>query len=110
MTVTGLAAPDGTPLDALEYTVEMASLVPLDAASVELSVRALALRAGETARIDATVYPRWADDLSYTLATSDARVATVDEDGLVTAVGAGTCTLRAETANGRFDEIEITVS
>lgn len=110
VTVTGLAAPDGTPLDALEYTVEMASLVPLDAASVELNARALALRAGETARIDATVYPRWADDLSYTLATSDARVATVDEDGLVTAVGAGTCTLRAETANGRFDEIEITVS
>jgi len=109
-TVSGLTAADGAPLEPVVYTVEMASLTPIDPASVELSARSLALRPGETAAVGATVYPRWADDLSCALSTSDSSVAVVDENGLVTALAAGQCLLRAEAVNGRFDEIEITVN
>ena len=109
VTVTGLASPEGEALPPLVYDVEMASLTPIDPASVELSERALALSVGESVEIAATVYPRWADDLSYTLSVSDGTVAVVDKDGRLTGVGAGKCVLRAETVNGRFDEIDITV-
>ena len=108
VTLSGLAAPDGSPLEPAVYLVEMASLTPLDPASVELSERALRLGVGESVEIAATVYPRWADDLSYTLSVSDEAVAAV-EGSRLTGVGAGVCVLRAETVNGRFDEIEVTV-
>ncbi len=109
VTLEGLAGPDGTALPPVVYTVEMASLTPIDPASVELTSRSLTLRAGETADVDAVVYPRWADDLSCTLSTSDESVAIVDENGRLSALAPGKCLLRAETVNGRFDEIDVTV-
>jgi hypothetical protein len=42
--------------------------------------------------------------------SSDTAVATVDEDGLFTAVGAGTVTITAKLDNGNYDTVEITVA
>ena len=48
------------------------------------------------------------DNLTYT--SSDPNVATVDADGLVTAVGDGSATITAETYNGKQAECLVTVS
>lgn len=52
----------------------------------------------QTFQLEATVAPTDATDATYTWATSDDTVATVDENGLVTAVGEGTAEITA-TAN-----------
>ena len=69
----------------------------------------LTLKAGETVSLSAQVIPDWADDLSIIWKSSDEEIAIVDENGLVTAKKAGKCSIAAESVNGRYDEIEITV-
>lgn len=64
------------------------------AESVTLSEETVALDAGATAQLTATIAPEgWDGQLTWT--TSDANVATVDESGVVTYVGAGSCTITA---------------
>ncbi|MBR3502965.1 MAG: hypothetical protein IKO07_01825 [Clostridia bacterium] len=108
VTLSGLVSADGAPVEDIVYSVGIVSLTPIDPASVEIEPRALALAAGERLTVDATVYPRWADDLSYTLSTSDETVAVV-ENGMIVALSEGECVLRAETVNGRYDEIPVVV-
>lgn len=55
-----------------------------------------------TKQITATVLPDTATDKSILWSTSDALVATVDTNGLVTAVGAGNAIITATTTNGGF--------
>jgi hypothetical protein len=57
------------------------------------------LKVGETAELTAEVLPEDATDLTVTWSSSDEEIATVDEDGVVTAKSAGTVTITA-TANG----------
>lgn len=108
VTLSGLVSADGAPVEDIVYSVGVVSLEPIDPASVEIEPRALTLAVGERLPVDATVYPRWADDLTYTLSTSDEAVAVV-EDGMIVALAEGECLLRAETVNGRWDEIPVTV-
>ena len=56
---------------------------------------------GETLTLTATVNPEGATDKSVTWSTSDANVATVD-NGVVTAVAAGTATITVTTTDGSF--------
>lgn len=107
--VTGLVAADGAPAE-LEYTVEMASLYPQDAAAVELSALELDLAAGKTARLSAAVVPSYADDLSVAWSTTDPSVAQVDDSGLVTAIAPGTCEIVAQSHNGREDRCAVRVA
>ena len=58
---------------------------------------------GETLTLTATVNPDNATDKSVTWSTSDANVATV-ENGVVTAVAAGTATITATATNGTPDD------
>jgi len=55
-----------------------------------------------TKQITSTILPDTATDKSILWNTSDASVATVDSNGLVTAVGAGNVTITATTTNGGF--------
>lgn len=105
----GMVYADGSAAPAVEYTVEMASLTPIDPAAVEIQPRALTLRAGESAFLSAQVVPDWADDLTVVWSTDNASVASVDETGRVTAEGAGTCGITAQAVNGRSDCITVTV-
>ena len=50
-------------------------------------------KVGSTFQLTATITPGDATDLSVAWASSDTRVATVDNDGLVTVVGPGTATI-----------------
>ena len=70
------------------------------ATSVELNQTSAGLNEGETLQLTATVMPEDATDKSVIWATSDATVATVDQNGLVTAVAPGTATITASTVDG----------
>ena len=59
-------------------------------------------KAGETLQLTATIYPDSATNKTVTWKSSDKTVATVDESGLVTAVGNGTAKITATTEDGNF--------
>ena len=109
VTLTGLVDAAGAPCQDISFTCEMASLTPIDPAGIELSERSLSLSVGEECAVAATVYPRWADDLTYTLSTDSPDIVSIAQDGTLTALAEGHCTLIASTVNGRTDEIPVTV-
>ena len=57
---------------------------------------------GETAQLTAEVTPSYADNKRVTWQSSDEKVATVDENGKVTAVGNGTATITAISVSGSY--------
>lgn len=83
--------------------VEVAT-VTLDKTEAELT------EAGATVQLTATVAPENATDKAITWTSSDEKVATVDANGLVTAVANGTATITATAANGVKAECVITVN
>ena len=69
-----------------------------DAESVELNQTTMTLERGTTAQLKATVLPTVAmNEVTWT--TSNAEVATVDNTGLITAVGLGIATITATTTD-----------
>ena len=56
----------------------------------------------ETAQLTAEVTPSYADNKRVTWQSSDEKVATVDENGKVTAVGNGTATINATSVSGSY--------
>ncbi|WP_099467580.1 Ig-like domain-containing protein [Konateibacter massiliensis] len=76
---------------------------------ITLSQTSLTLKVGETAALSATVIPENAKDKSVTWTTSDAAVATVDENGKVTVIGAGEATITAATVDGNKATCSVTV-
>ncbi len=69
----------------------------------------LILTEGETYKLTATVKPANATDKSVTWKSSDRAVATVDENGVVTAVSGGTATIYVSSSNGLTVECKVTV-
>ena len=67
---------------------------------VTLNESALELTVGETETLIATVTPDNATNQAVTWSTSDAAIADVDADGMVTAVSVGTATITATTVDG----------
>ncbi len=105
--IEGLRGADGA-LKPLEYAVEMMSLEVQDVVNVEISPLEAGLSPGGTLQMSAAVVPAWADDTAVDWRSSDEAVATVDGNGLVTAVGPGTCEIVA-SAGGYEDRCIITV-
>ena len=68
-------------------------------AGVELDESDITLVEGETAPLTATVKPDDATDQTVTWTSSDPSVATVDQTGLVTAVGPGSAAITAQAGN-----------
>lgn len=67
---------------------------------VSVSPSRITLLEGETAQLKATIAPRNATVRSLTWTSSNPEVATVDEDGEITAVGEGTCKIYATSTDG----------
>ena len=89
---------DGSALTAIcEITVNPAAIL---ATSVSLDQSNVSLSEGMTLQLTATVQPEDATDKSVAWGSSNEAVATVDENGLVTAVAAGTATITATTSDG----------
>ena len=68
--------------------------------SITLSQTTATMNIGESVTLTATVAPDDATDKTVTWTSSDATVATVSDDGVVTAVAAGTATITATAHDG----------
>ena len=68
--------------------------------NISLDVTTLALKTGESYKLIPTVEPETALDKTITWTSSDEKIATVDEDGYVTAKSAGTVVI---TATSNYD-------
>ncbi len=83
----------------------------VNASSVQISNSGQggALRTGETLQLSASVQPRNATDGGVLWSTSDPTIATVDEQGVVTAAGGGTVIVYACAEDGTcYDSIAVT--
>lgn len=69
------------------------------AESITLNNSELTLTVGETAQISATVLPEDTTDKTVAWTSSNSEVATVDADGIVTAISAGATTISATCGN-----------
>ena len=93
----------------LSYTVVIDTSIPVT--SVSLNKEELNLNVNDEETLIATVLPEDATDQSVTWASSNEAVATVDQNGKVTAVAQGTATITVKTNDGGFeDSCEVTVS
>lgn len=67
------------------------------------------LKVSETVQLNASVLPETSTDKSITWTSANARIAEVDDNGLVTAKSEGVTEITATTSNGLSDKITITV-
>lgn len=82
------------------YTDEVEVFVVVEAESVSLDKRSLEMKTGESAVLSATVKPEKATIKDVDWYSLDEAVATVDENGVVTAVSAGETKIVAVSVNG----------
>lgn len=75
---------------------------PIAVTGVTVTPATASIAVGSTQQLNATVEPSNATNQAVTYTSSDEAVATVNASGLVTAVGAGTATITATTADGSF--------
>lgn len=80
------------------YGVSTVSTIPVT--GVTLDRTAMNLNAGASSALTAVVAPENATNKAVTWSSSNPAVATVDSNGTVTAVGAGTATITVTTADG----------
>ena len=90
-------------------TIEEAPDIPVT--GVTLNQTTLSLTEGKTATLTAIITPNNATNKNVTWSSDDEAVATVDEDGKVTAVSAGTATITVTTEDGgKTDTCKVTVT
>ncbi|MBQ8508222.1 MAG: Ig-like domain-containing protein [Clostridia bacterium] len=90
-------------------SVKITVIDPSQPSSVELSEEStIELEVGEEFELFATIYPETADsELSWR--SNRTKVATVDQDGLITAVGEGSATISVATENGKVASVRVKV-
>ena len=95
-TITATAA-DG---NGVKATCKVTVTEDIKVASVTLNKKEVTIKAGNTQALTATVSPSNATMKSVTWKSSNPKVATVDENGVVTGISAGTATITATAADG----------
>ncbi|MCR4622797.1 MAG: Ig-like domain-containing protein [Clostridiales bacterium] len=83
--------------------------VPSDVKKVEVHPETLSLGTGQTYPLDAYIFPGNAKNRDLTWDSTNTDVARVDSGGTVTAVGEGSCLVRAMTQNGSNAVCRVTV-
>ena len=83
-------------------TCEVTVISEVKVTSVSLSSKTLSLVEGEVRQLVATVLPSNATNKDLVWSSSNTIVATVDSDGIVTAVNAGTATITVTTQDGGY--------
>ena len=86
------------PITSLTFTISHAA--PIAVTELSLSQPGATLEVGKTLALTATVAPTYATDKTLTWTTSDADVATVDANGVVTAKAVGTAIITVTTNSG----------
>ena len=82
------------------YPYLLALVEPIKVSEITLDVTSCTLEIGKTTTIKANVLPSDASNKSLEWTSSNPSVATVDNDGFVTAVSTGTATITATTTDG----------
>ena len=100
--------------DSLQYTGNYSFSIATEEAKpitgVSVSPASLTLTEGETGTLAASVVPAdTTDDKTITWKSGNTAVATVDQNGKVTAVAAGTTTITATAVNGKSASCQVTV-
>ena len=116
-TVTALAegtaditvAGDGNISAACTVTVSPEEPVEIEADSITLNTVSINMLVGENLALTATVLPENTTDKTVSWTSSDGNIASVDENGTVTAANTGTATVTATTVNGKTAECTVTV-
>lgn len=84
---------------------------PVAVTGVTVSPTSTSIEAGQTAQLTATVLPANADNQNISWSTGDAAIASVDDNGKVTANGVGKTTITVTTEDGGFTAFcEVTVT
>ena len=97
----GTATVTGTTIDGSNKTVKCTvNVIPTQVESVTLDKTTLELIVTESASLKATVSPDNANIKTLSWSSSDDAVASVNQNGLVTAVAKGTATISATTTDG----------
>lgn len=86
----------------MTVTAQFREVGTADVTGVRVSPSQLSLQAGGSGTLTATISPTDAANLDVSWTSSDTSVATVDSNGRVTAVSAGTATITAETEDGGY--------
>ena len=100
---SGFKIKSGSGTQADPYSFELVYPSKVDVTGVDLNKTTAAIPYGGTETLTATVAPDGAADKTVTWSSSDTTVATVDENGVVTAVALGTATITATASNGTDD-------
>ena len=101
---TPVSKPESTP-----SVPAQPSDIPAAAEAVKLNVHDLSLTVGDSFQLTATIFPTDTDDQQLTWYWSDKSVVTINEQSVITAVGAGTATITVRTNNGRQDTCKVRV-
>ena len=75
-------------------------LEPTKVSSIILNITSCTLEVGKTTNLSATITPADATNQAVTWSSSNTSVATVNENGVVTAIGIGSTTISATTTDG----------
>ena len=76
---------------------------------VTLNKNSITIVEGKTGHLVCTVTPDDAKDKTLTWESSNESIATVDEEGTITARAEGSCTVTVSSKNGKTDECKVTV-
>ena len=101
---TPVSKPESTP-----SVPAQPSDIPAAAEAVKLNVHDLSLTVGDSFQLTAAIFPYDTDDHQLTWYWSDKSVVTINEQSVITAVGAGTATITVRTNNGRQDTCKVRV-
>ena len=105
----GLVAKDGQAAPDIAYRVTMVSLTPQAVYGIEIMSPPQQLMVGQIVDMRAQIVPAWADDLSVIWNVSDSKLATIDPQGKLTGLQAGTVKVKASSISGHTDEISIEI-
>lgn len=84
---------------------------PIDVTGVSLNIKKIVMNIGDTSSIIPTITPTDATNKGYSWSSSNPSVATVDSNGIVTGVGAGTSIITIITSDGQYkDTCEVVVN
>lgn len=94
-----------------ELTLDNYNIEVINVESVSITPEMSQLEIGQTVKLSSVVIPENATEKSFTYTSDDVSIATVDQDGMVTAVSEGEVLITVTTTDGEFtDSSIITVS
>ena len=89
-------------------TCQVSVIIPVS--EIILDKESILLEKGQNEKLTVEILPENAAETVITWKSSDTKVATVDETGIVTATGGGTAVITASTSNGKTAQCVVEVS